>query len=199
VKILKKLSKLKQSLMLISMSALLVVSITNSAYALDIKSALSEDAVMIYENVNKHLGLELTDKGKLNFHESFFKSYVQNGWNLKPVSFNSALVDSKVNDNKVKFVNYILSYKERTLTMNLIHYPEQKQVISSISEIVPVSPSNVLKFYADRTKEDSGWDKVFDTDDYSMFQQDGRVQYVNYHISGDNATVIYSYSNVFNY
>jgi hypothetical protein len=199
VKILKKISKLKQSLVVAGVSTLLTVSMVNTAYALDVKSALSEDAVMIYENVNKHLKLELTDKNKLAFHESFFKSYVQNGWNLKPVSFNGALVDSKVSDNKVKFVNYILSYKERTLTMNLIHYPEQKQVMSSISEIVPVSPSNVLSFYADRSKEDSGWSKVFDTDDYSMFQQDGRIQYVNYHISGDSATVIYSYSNVFNY
>lgn len=199
LKILKNINKIKQSLMIVGISTIMTFSMVKSANALDIKSALSEDAISISGNVSTHLGLELSDENKLKFHELFFKSYVQNGWNLKPVNFNGALVDSKVSENKVKFVNYVLSYKERTLTLNMIHYPEQKQVIASITEIVPVASSNVLKFYSDKSKEDSGWTNTYDSDDYSMFQQDGRIQYVNYHISGDNATVMYSFSNVFNY
>ncbi len=180
------------------LAASLLFSCT-SAFALDAKSALTEDAKTIVNNASTLLKLNLKPEDQLRLYDSLFKAYVQDGWNMKPVNSNSFLSASKTQDNPVQFAQYSLSYKERTVMLSLINYPKEKQIISTTTEILPTSTTKVLEFYNDKKKKDSGWENVYDTSNYSMFQKENSISYTNYHVSGEHSSVMYSSGSVFNY
>ena len=171
---------------------------SSSSFALDVKSALTEDIININNNAANHLDLNLSDEDKLRFYDQLFKVYVQEGWNLKPLHYNVALTASKLKNEKVKYLQYSLSYEERTVLMNLVHYPSQKQILITTNEVLPVSTTNVLKYYNDK-KEDKSWLNVYDSSTYSLFQKDGNISFTNYHVNADNSTVIYTSGQVFDY
>lgn len=181
-------------------SALLALAImsSSSAFAIEAKSALTDDAKTIVNNVSLNLNLELSDLDKVRLFESFFKSYVQEGWNLKPVNGNAFLGSSKVVDHPVTFVSYSLSYDTRTVFMTLVNYSDKKQILATISEVMPFSTSKTIQYYNDK-KSSEDWEAIYDTSSYSMFQKKGNISYANYHVNSDNATIVYTFGTSYNY
>jgi hypothetical protein len=191
---------MKKMLILTLTTTLLLLSTTFSAQALDAKSALSEDANAIINNTSKNLNLNLTTEKKLEFYDKFFKSYVEkDGWNMKPINFTTSLSASKIKGKgTTQFVDYALSYKERTIFMTLINFSKEKQILATVREVIPVPTADVLGYYEKLNKSEKH-EKVYDKSNYSLFGEKGKVSYTNYHVNGSNAAVIYSYAMSFDY
>lgn len=95
---------------------------TSSIFALDKESVLSEDANTVVNHASEYLNLELNLDSKIKLYNYIFKDYVTNGeWNLYPLAYNDALNNSKSKKSPVKFVDYVLSYKNRTVYINIIN------------------------------------------------------------------------------
>jgi hypothetical protein len=171
-----------------------------SLQALDVTTALSDDAVSIMNNVTESLSLEIDDKAKLKIFNGIFKVYADKGaWNMQPIN-NANFVETKkkINKESAQFVEYVFSYEERTVFISLINHHKQRLISTTIREVVPVSTTFVLEQYA-KIQENGKQQEIYDTETYSLFSEKGFVSYTNYHVNKSNATVIYSYANTIEY
>jgi hypothetical protein len=191
---------LKKSLITIAMAISLS---TLSLHAIEVKSALSEDANTIIDNVTGHLDVELSDISKLKLFDTIFKDYAEDGgWNLKPINYTTALADSKVSgktsESPTQFVDYVFSYEDRTVFITLINYSKQKQILATVREVLPTSTAKLLVNYEEDNKNEKV-ENIYDAENYSLFQDKGQVSYTSYHVNGSNSTVVYAYANLISY
>jgi flagellar basal body rod protein FlgC len=167
--------------------------------AISTASLLDSNAKLIMPNVEGLLGVKLTVSKQSEFYNSVFKPFTSNGWNLKPVSFNSAITGSKTNDSPVKFVTYTISNANRTIILQLIHYSEEKQIYIVTSEAVPVDTDFALSKYKEISENKEEYEMIYDQENYSMIQKKGYVNFTNFQIVEGNAYMLFSSSDIFNY
>ncbi len=117
---------------------------------------------------------------------------------IYPVNDNTSIQGSKSDKSPVTFLEYVLSYKERTVFISLINHSKQKQITYTIKEVVPISSKRVLELYGEVSK-DKKHETLYDTDSYSLFKKKGYIDYTLYHITGDQGIVSYTYAGIINY
>ena len=139
---------------LFTIMALLTLSF--NASAISQKEALSEDGRNIIANIENNLGYEFKDSDKLNIYNKLFSGYIdyEGGWNMKPIAGVDFASISKVNkESNVTYIDYLFSYDQRTVSINLILFKEQKQLHVITKEIVPV-PTDITFDIYNKLKED---------------------------------------------
>lgn len=177
---------------LFTIMALLTLSF--NASAISQKEALSEDGRNIIANIENNLGYEFKDSDKLNIYNKLFSGYIdyEGGWNMKPIAGVDFASISKVNkESNVTYIDYLFSYDQRTVSINLILFKEQKQLHVITKEIVPV-PTDITFDIYNNLREDDEYEAVFEKDNYSMFLRKGYLKYKNFHVTEGESLIIHS-------
>lgn len=168
-------------------------------HAIDTTSLLDSNAKMIVPNVEGLLNVNLTISKQAELYNKLFKPFTSNGWDIKPISFNTAIENSKTGESKVRFVTYAISNANRTVILQLIHYSEEKQIHSVTSETIAVNSELALSKYKEISENKEEYEMIYDKDNYSMIQKKGYVNFTNFQIVDGNSYIMFSSSDIFNY
>ena len=111
---------------------------------------------------------------------------------MKPIAGVDFASSSKVNkENNVTYIDYLFSYDQRTVSINLILFKEQKQLHVITKEIVPV-PTDITFDIYNNLREDKEYEAVFEKDNYSMFLKKGYLKYKNFYVTEGESLIIHS-------
>ncbi|WP_436323027.1 hypothetical protein ACSEYT_01905 [Vibrio cidicii] len=173
--------------------ALVLMIFSFNSYSLGGYGSLTDVQQKTLESIVKQLGISDNDnkvKEKIyNRIDYVFKSQ----WNSYWIGLNE-LSASKYTDGLDKgYVDISFnSANEGTLYFTFVYKPEAKQIILSSKQVRHTTRQRALEVYEERKAKTEEYKLVYESDNYALLQEKGKVSFEYYHVDSNTASLVYS-------
>lgn len=180
----------KISTILLVVSTIMFSKIT---FSQDLSSLLNANnnqtpATKLMSKIEEDLKHNFSEKDKVNIFQNVFKNYTTGNWYFEKIFGNDFLENSKFENEKNGYAEYIFSYDERSINITLKHYKEAKQLVVGLREFLPLTVEQSKEIYANLKKDR---ELKYEYNAYALFSRKDHADFQLIHVSGDKAIVSY--------
>lgn len=183
-------ASLCQSLFSMALTLLLAcLLLAGPIYALDEASAIPEQNAKVLNSLITEFGIkEISPANRAKLYGTLdyaFKGDWYSYW-----TGNGDLKRSKTDGNSIKVVDLIVVNSNRTHAFTYVYFPLERQIFYSTKQFVETDSDTVLSNHA-KLKDDKGYKKLRETDNYAFYQKEGFLDFTIFHVKAPNGGISY--------
>lgn len=141
-------------------------------------------------NLQEDLGVMLSERNKEIVFNNVFKSYMNTKFDIEKVFGNDFLESAKFKNDKNGYVEYLLSYDQRTVGITLKHYKDVKQLVVGLREMLAVNSSEVKTIYENYQKENN-LELSYEKNSYALFKRIDHSDFKLIHSNGEQSLLLF--------